>query len=85
MIIEELKSKGITDLEKVTDYLSRNNNSFFYLPDNLSKLVASLAQKNKPKNCINLNSNLGEILSNCGEIKTIIGIDINSQNVELAI
>tara|TARA_Y100000385_G_scaffold290200_1_gene362388 strand:+ start:372 stop:2573 length:2202 start_codon:yes stop_codon:yes gene_type:complete len=84
MIIEELKSKGITDLEKVTDYLSRNNNSFFYLPDNLSKLVASLAQKNKPKNCINLNSNLGEILSNCGEIKTIIGIDINSQNVELA-
>lgn len=84
MIIEELKSKGITSLEKATDYLSRNNNSFYYLPDNLSKLVASLAQKNKPQNCINLNSNLGEILSNCGAIKNIIGIDDNSQNVELA-
>ncbi len=75
MIIEELKSKGITSLEKVIDYLSRNNNGFYYLPDNLSKLVANLAQKNKPESCLNLNSNLGEILSNCEAIKNKIGID----------
>jgi len=84
MIIEELKSKGITSLEKVTDYLSRNNNGFYLLPDNISKLVANLAQINRPESCLNLNSNLGEILSNCGAIKNKIGIDVNSQNVELA-
>jgi len=84
MIIEELKSKGITSLEKVTEYLSRNNNGFFFLPDNLSSLVATLAQRNKPKSCLNLNSNIGEILSHCSEIENKVGIDVNSQNVELA-
>jgi len=84
MIIKELKSKGITSLEKVTEYLSRNKNGFFFLPDNLSSLVATLAQRNKPKSCLNLNSNIGEILSHCSEIENKVGIDINSQNVELA-
>lgn len=84
MIIKELKSKGITSLEKVTEYLSRNKNRFFFLPDNLSSLVATLAQRNKPKSCLNLNSNIGEILSHCSEIENKVGIDINSQNVELA-
>lgn len=84
MTIEELKSKGITSFEKVADYLSRSNTGLFFLPNNLAKLVAVLAQKNNPKSCINLNSNLGEILSNCTEIVNKVGIDINPQNIELA-
>lgn len=84
MIIEELKSQGITSLEKMTEHLSRNNNRFLFLPDNLAKLVANLAQSSNPVSCINLNSNLGEILSNCDKIKSKIGIDINAQNTELA-
>ncbi len=84
MTIDELKSKGITSFEKVTDYLSRSNNGFIFLPDNLAKFVANLVQSKNPESCINLNSNLGEILSNCNQIKSKIGIDINAQNVELA-
>jgi len=84
MIIEVLKSKGISSLEKVTEYLSKKDNGFFFLPDNLSKFLANLAQRNNPESCINLNSNIGEILSNCTEIKNKVGIDINAQNIELA-
>jgi len=84
MIIEELKSKGITSLEKVAEYLSQNDNGFFFLPDNLSKLVATLTQRNKPISCLNLNSNLGEILSQCTEIENKVGVDVNTQNIELA-
>ena len=84
MIIDELKSKGITSFEKVTEYLSRSNREFFFLPDNLAKLVANLAQNKNPESCINLNSNLGEILSHCNQIKSKVGIDINAQNIELA-
>lgn len=84
MTIDELKSKGITSFEKVTDYLSRSNRGFFFLPDNLAKLLANLAQSKNPESCINLNSNLGEILSNCNQIKSKVGIDINAQNIELA-
>ena len=84
MTIDELKSKGITSFKKVTDYLSRSDRGFFFLPDNLAKLVANLAQSKNPESCINLNSNLGKILSHCNQIKSKIGIDINSQNIELA-
>lgn len=84
MTIEELKSKGITSFEKVIDYLSRSNKGLFFLPDNLAKLIAHLAQKNSPKNCLNINSNLGEVLSQCTEIENKVGIDINSENIELA-
>lgn len=84
MTIDELKSKGITTFKKVTDYLSRSDMGFFFLPDNLAKLVATLAQSKNPESCINLNSNLGEILSHCNQIKNKIGIDINAQNIELA-
>src|SRR5699024_4989584 len=78
------KEKGITGAEKVFDYLSRNNNEFFFLPDNLAALVADLVEKSNPNTCINLNSNLGEILSKCTKIKNRIGLDINSRNVELS-
>lgn len=84
MTIDELKSKGFTSFKKVTDYLSRSDRGFFFLPDNLAKLVANLAQSKNPESCINLNSNLGEILSHCNQIKSKIGIDINAQNIELA-
>jgi hypothetical protein len=84
MTIDELKSKGITSFKKVTEYLSRSDRGFFFLPDNLAKLTADLAQSKKPESCINLNSNLGEILSHCNQIKSKIGVDINVQNIELA-
>lgn len=84
MTVDELKSKGITSFKKVIDYLSRSDRELFFLPDNLAKLVANLAQSKNPESCINLNSNLGEILSHCNQIKTKIGIDINTQNIELA-
>ncbi|MEX1192044.1 MAG: N-6 DNA methylase [Brumimicrobium sp.] len=84
MTIDELKSKGITSFKKVTEYLSRSDRGFFFLPDNLAKLTAELAQSKKPESCINLNSNLGEILSHCNQIKNKIGVDINVQNIELA-
>lgn len=84
MMIDELKSKGITSFDKVTNYLSRSNNGFFFLPDNLAELVANISQSSKPDSCINLNSNIGEILSKCTEINKKIGIDVNTQNIELA-
>lgn len=84
MTIDELKSKGITSFKKVTEYLSRSDRGFFFLPDNLAKLAADLAQSKNPESCINLNSNLGEILSHCNQIKSKIGVDINAQNIELA-
>src|SRR5690606_8163628 len=84
MIIDELKSKGITSFERATDYLSRSNKGFFFLPENLAELVANISQSSNPDSCINLNSNIGEILSKCTETKKRIGIDINAQNIELA-
>lgn len=84
MTIDELKSKGITSFKNVTEYLSRSDRGFFFLPDNLAKLAADLAQNKNPESCINLNSNLGEILSHCNQIKSKIGVDINAQNIELA-
>jgi len=88
MIIEELKSNGITTLEGVYAYLQelpmnkRGNNEF--IPNNLSKLLTTIAQRNNPKSCIILNSNLGEILSHCTGIENKLGIDISAQNIELA-
>lgn len=84
MTIDELKSKGITSFKKVTEYLSKSDRGFFFLPDNLAKLAADLAQSKNPESCINLNSNLGEILSHCNQIKSKIGVDINAQNIEIA-
>lgn len=84
MTIDELKSKGITSFKKVTEYLSRSDRGFFFLPDNLAKLAADLVQSKNPESCINLNSNLGEILSHCNQIKSKIGVDINAQNIEIA-
>ena len=88
MIIEELKSNGITTLEGVYAYLQelpmnkRGNNEF--IPNNLSKLLTTIAQRNNPKSCIILNSNLGEILSHFTGIENKLGIDISAQNIELA-
>ena len=82
-MIEELISNGITDFDELLNQLSQNdrrNSGLFLLPENLAKLIANLAQRGRPESCINLNSNLGEILRKCTSIKTKIGLNAFSQN-----
>ncbi|MCC5921054.1 MAG: SAM-dependent methyltransferase [Cyclobacteriaceae bacterium] len=83
MIIEDLKSKGITSTEEIKKHLSKSKD-FFVIPDNLAKLTAQLVQKNKAENCIDISANLGEILSQCEKIEDKLGLDANAQNIELA-
>jgi hypothetical protein len=84
MIIDELKSKKISSIEKVVDYLSNSEKGFYYLSDNLAELIANSAQDSHPNNCIVLNSNIGEILSKCNKIDNRLGIDISSKNIDIA-
>lgn len=84
MIIDELKEKGINTTERVVEYLSQNNNGSHFLPENLAELIAEIAKSSAPRSCINLNSNIGEILSKCVEIEKRLGIEINAQNIEIA-
>jgi hypothetical protein len=85
MIIDELKEKGINSTERAIEYMSRSQNRLdFFLPENLSKLIAEIAHSGSPQSCINLNSNIGEILSKCTRIENRFGVDANAQNVELA-
>ena len=84
MTIDELKEKGINTTESVIEHYSRNRNELYFLPGNLAELVAEIAKLNSPKSCINLNSNIGEILSKCDGIENRLGVEINTQNVEIA-
>ena len=84
MILDELKRKGINSTEKVIDYLNRNQNGLYFLPEYLANLIAEIAKANSPKSLINLKSNIGEILSKCSDIENILGLEINVENVELA-
>jgi len=84
MNINELKEKGINTTERVIEYLSQNQRDFYFLPENLTDLIAQIAKSNSPNSCINLNSNIGEILSKCNGIENKLGIEINAQNIELA-
>lgn len=84
MTIEELKEKGINTTESVIEHLSRNNRGSYFLPENLAELIAEIAKSNFPKSCIDLNSNIGEILSKCKGIETNLGLGINQENIELA-
>lgn len=84
MTIEELKEKGINTTESVIEQLSRNNRGSYFLPENLAELIAEIAKSNFPKSCIDLNSNIGEILSKCNGIETNLGLDINQENTDLA-
>lgn len=83
MTIDELKEKGINTIEKVFEHYSTNRSGLFFLPKNLSELIIEIVKSNSPKNCINLNSNIGEILSKCYQIESL-GIDINQENIEIA-
>ena len=84
MTIDELKEKGLDNTDSVIDHYSRNRNGLIFLPGNLAELIAEIAKSNFPKSCINLNSNIGEILSKCDGIENRLGIEINSQNVEIS-
>jgi hypothetical protein len=84
MIIDILKEKGINTREKVIDYLSRNENGLYFLPDNLTGLIAQITKSYSPKSCINLNSNIGEIISKCSDIGNCFGLESNIQNIELS-
>ena len=84
MTIDELKEKGLDNMESVIKHYSRNRNGLYFLPGNLTELIAEIAKSNSPKSCINLNSNIGEILSKCDGIENRLGIELNAQNVEIA-
>ena len=84
MIIDELKEKGINTTQKVIEYLSLSKRGFYFLPENLAELIAQIAKSDSPKRCINLNSNIGEILSKCYDLDYKLGIDINLGNIEIA-
>ncbi|CAL2101862.1 N-6 DNA methylase [Tenacibaculum sp. 190130A14a] len=84
MIIDELKEKGINTTQSVIKYLARNNRGTCFLPENLTELIAQIAKSNSPKNCINLNSNIGEILSKCKDIDNTLGLDVSQENIEIA-
>lgn len=84
MTIDELKEKGINTTERVIEHLSRNNRGSYFLPENLAELIAEITKSNFPKSCIDLNSNIGEILSKCNGIETKLGLDISQENIELA-
>jgi hypothetical protein len=83
MIIDELKEKGINSRDKVIDYLSQNENGLYFLPDNLTGLIAQITKSYSPKSCINLNSNIGEIISKCSDIGNCFGLESNVQNIKL--
>lgn len=84
MLIDELKKRGITGLEDAIEFLSKNQKGLYFLPNNLAELIAEIAQSNSPTNCIDINSNMGEVLTKCKGIEKRIGIDANSQSVELS-
>lgn len=84
MTIEELKEKKLDNIESVIEYYSHNRNGLSFLPANLAELIAEIAKSNSPQSCINLNSNIGEILSKCNGIENKIGIEINTESVEIA-
>ena len=74
MTIDELKEKGLDNTESIIEYYSRNINGLYFLPGNLAELIAEIAKSNSPKSCINLNSNIGEILSKCDGIEKRLGV-----------
>ena len=84
MTIDELKEKGLDNTESVIKHYSRNRNGLYFLSGNFAELIAEIAKSNSPKTCVNLNSNIGEILSKCDGIENRLGIELNSQNVEIA-
>lgn len=85
MTIDELTSKNIKTLAEF-EFLSNHGmqEGLFILPNTISNLVADLANISNSKNAIILNSNYGEISSKLSEIKNLVSIDINSENIELS-
>ena len=63
MTIDELKEKGLDNTESVIKHYSRNRNGLYFLSGNIAELIAEIAKSNSPNTCVNLNSNIGEILS----------------------
>lgn len=84
MTLEEIKLKGLHNIEEMDDYLNRSRQGFFFLPESLTEIVAEIVKLNQPINLINLNSNIGEILSKFSDITNCLGLDINLNNVEIA-
>ncbi len=85
MTIDELTSKNIKTLVEF-EFLSNHGmqEGLFIVPNTISNLVADLANISNSKNAIILNSNYGEISSKLSEIKNLVSIDINSENIELS-
>lgn len=85
MTIDELISKNIKTLADFEFLTNRSrHDGLFFVPDNISNIIADLANISNPKNAIVLNSNYGEISSKLGEIENLVSIDINANNIELS-
>ncbi len=84
MNLQELQNNGIKSPEELVQYLNRNRTGYYFLPNDITRLIKVLVNLNSPKRLINLNSNFGEILSEIDGVDYKIGVDINSDKVEIA-
>ncbi len=84
MNLQELKNNGIRTPEALIRYLNKHQTGYYFLPNEISKLIASLVKLNSPQSLINLNSNFGEILNIIDEVENKIGIEINAEKVEIS-
>jgi len=85
MTINELKSRGIQNLIEASEYINRSHQlGIFLVPDIISDIVACIINPENSTNAIVLNSNFGEISSKLKDIKNLVNVEINSNNVEVA-
>ena len=85
MILDELKSSGIRNLIEASEYFSRSyRQGLFFIPDTISNIVADIVNPENATNAIVLNSNFGEISSKLKNIKNLVNVDIDSNNIGVA-
>ena len=84
MITELLEDDSINNLNDLGKVINQQRSGMYFLPNNLTDFVATIIKKTNPKSCINLNSNLGEILSKLKDIDNSIGLDLNTDNIKVS-
>ena len=82
MTIEELNPNDLKKFEFLINESHRGEIS--YLSNNISEIVANLANITSQKNAIVLNSHFGEISAKLKNIENVISVEINSNYIEFA-
>ena len=82
MTIEELNPNDLKKFEFLINESRRGEIS--YLSNNISEIVANLANITSQKNAIVLNSHFGEISAKLKNIENVISVEINSNYIEFA-